>query len=142
VEEYGISPAVLRLEITESAYMNETEDLRMAVNAFEKAGFIVEMDDFGAGYSSLNILKELDIDILKLDMKLVSEIGGSNAKNDVIIRTVVEMARSLNIEVIAEGVETKAQAEFLKALGCVNMQGYYFGKPMCVKDFEKTVGGL
>ena len=142
VEEYGISPAVLRLEITESAYMNETEDLRMAVNAFEKAGFIVEMDDFGAGYSSLNILKELDIDILKLDMKLVSEIVGSNAKNDVIIRTVVEMARSLNIEVIAEGVETKAQAEFLKALGCVNMQGYYFGKPMCVKDFEKTVGGL
>ena len=122
--------------------MNETEDLRMAVNAFEKAGFIVEMDDFGAGYSSLNILKELDIDILKLDMKLVSEIGGSNAKNDVIIRTVVEMARSLNIEVIAEGVETKAQAEFLKALDCVNMQGYYFGKPMCVEDFEKTVGGL
>lgn len=88
----------------------------------------------------MNILKELDIDILKLDMKLVSEIGGSNAKNDVIIRTVVEMARSLNIEVIAEGVETKAQAGFLKALSCVNMQDYYFGKPMCVKDFEKTVG--
>lgn len=134
--KYNIEPRLLKLEITESAYLSETEVLKSSIKSFKDAGFTVEMDDFGAGYSSLNILKDLDIDVLKLDMQLVSEIGAGNEKSDNILRFVVMMAKALNIDIIAEGVKTEKQAEFLKSVNCFNMQGFYFAKPMTAEDFE------
>lgn len=137
VKKYDIPPEYLRLEITESAYMNEPHELAAAVAELRAAGFIIEMDDFGSGYSSLNALKDLDIDVLKLDMKLVSEIGDGNEKNDNILRNVVHMANALNMSVIAEGVETEVQAGYLKSINCNYMQGYYFSKPIKAEDIEK-----
>lgn len=137
VRKYDIPPEYLRLEITESAYMNDPQELATAVAALREEGFIIEMDDFGSGYSSLNALKDLDIDVLKLDMKLVSEIGDGNDKNDNILRTVVHMAKALNMSVIAEGVETEVQAGYLKSINCNYMQGYYFSRPIRVGEIEK-----
>ena len=137
VKKYDISPEYLRVEITESAYMNDPEELKAAVRTLREAGFIIEMDDFGSGYSSLNALKDLDIDVLKLDMKLVSEIGDGNDKNDNILRTVVQMAKALNMSVIAEGVETRVQADYLESINCNYMQGYYFSRPIKAEDIEK-----
>ena len=139
VEKYGISPKMLRLEITESAYLTETESLKEAVCTFKKAGFIVEMDDFGSGYSSLNILQDLDIDVLKIDKKLVSKVGIGDEKSDSIFRSVTEMARLLKIAIIAEGVETKEQIDYLKSTGCMVMQGYYFGSPVPYDEFDKFI---
>ena len=117
--------------------MNEPHELAAAVAELRAAGFIIEMDDFGSGYSSLNALKDLDIDVLKLDMKLVSEIGDGNEKNDNILRNVVHMANALNMSVIAEGVETEVQAGYLKSINCNYMQGFYFSKPIKAEDIEK-----
>lgn len=137
-DKYSVPRNMIHLEITESAYIDEPKELIAAVNAFVKAGFTVEMDDFGSGYSSLTILKEIDISTIKLDMKLISEIGDANSKNDAIIRSVVKMADVLGISTIAEGVETKAHADYLSSVGCPNMQGYYFGKAVPRIEFEKT----
>ncbi len=137
-DKYSVPPDMIHLEITESAYIDEPKELIAAADAFLNAGFIVEMDDFGSGYSSLNILKEIDISILKLDMKLVSEIGDGNSKNDSIIRSVIKMAEDLGISTIAEGVETKEHADYLSSVGCPNMQGYYFGKAMPLAEFENN----
>lgn len=134
--KYNIEPKLLKLEITESAYLSETEVLKSSIKSFKDAGFTIEMDDFGAGYSSLNILKDLDIDVLKLDKQLVSEIGVGNEKSDNILRFVIMMAKALNIDIIAEGVKTEGQAEFLKSVNCFNMQGFYFAKPMTAEEFE------
>lgn len=137
-DKYSVPHNMIHLEITESAYVTEQKELFAAAKAFTEAGFIVEMDDFGSAYSSLNILKEIDISVLKLDMKLVSEIGDGNSKNDSIIRSVVKMAESLGISTIAEGVETKEHADYLLSVGCPNMQGYYFGKAVPRIEFEKN----
>lgn len=139
VKKLGIEPRLIKLEITESAYTSDTEALKSVVTDFKAAGFTVEMDDFGSGYSSLNILKDLDIDTIKIDIKLTSQVGCGNKKSDDILRSVVKMAKDLNIGVIAEGVETKTQAEFLKAVGCTAMQGYYFARPMPPQEFEQLV---
>lgn len=139
LQKYDVSPKMIRLEITESAYIKDTKALIEAVKRFKKAGFVIEMDDFGSGYSSLNILKDLDIDILKLDMFLISQIGSGDEKSDNILRSVVQMAHLLNIAIIAEGVETKEQAEYLKAMDCLNMQGYYFEKPMTADKFGELI---
>lgn len=138
-ERHGISHGLLRLEITESAYLTETEELKSAVTAFKNAGFAVEMDDFGSGYSSLNILLDLDIDILKIDKKLVSKAGIGDEKSDSILRAVANMAKSLKISVIAEGVENKTQADFLNSVGCTDMQGYYYAKPMTFDKFKEFI---
>ena len=98
------------------------------------------MDDFGSGYSSLNVLKDIPIDILKLDMKFLS--GSSNTeRGKAIIRSVVSMASLLDIPVIAEGVETKEQADMLLSFGCENMQGFYFSKPVPAEEYEKILSG-
>ena len=103
-----------------------------------RSGFIVEMDDFGAGYSSLNILKDVPVDILKLDVNFLSK-GEDDSKGGHILSSIIRMAHWLNIPVIAEGVETKEQADYLKSLSCVYMQGYYFSKPLPKNEFEKIL---
>ena len=139
VKKYNIPPCMFRLEITESAYMQQPENLAVAVRNLRNMGFVVEMDDFGSGYSSLNALKDLEIDVLKLDMKLVSEIGTGNRKNEDILKAVVQMAFALNMSVIAEGVETKVQADYLKSIDCTDMQGYFFSRPITANQMESIL---
>ena len=146
LEKYSLNPKDLRLEITESAYMENPRLLINVVKELQKAGFVIEMDDFGSGYSSLNTLKDVPVDVLKLDMKFIldennnpvtSENGASKSGN--ILSSVVRMANWLRLPVIAEGIETKEQAEYLKSIGCFNMQGYYFAKPMPPEEYEKLL---
>lgn len=137
--KYGISPSLLRLEITESAYMDNPEQLVSAVEKLRNAGFEVEMDDFGSGYSSLNTLKEVPVDVLKLDMKFLEAASDSNPRSGSILSSIIRMVHWIKVPVIAEGVEEKEQADYLKSIGCIYMQGYYFAKPMCESDFRKLL---
>lgn len=142
-ESYELPPNCIHIELTESAYTESPELLAEAAGRLREAGFIIEMDDFGSGYSSLNILKDIDIDILKLDMKFLSG-GPESRKGEIIVSSIVNMAKKLRIPVIAEGVETKVQADMLLSFGCTYMQGYYFSKPLPESEYEKLLdkGGL
>ncbi len=136
VNKYEIPINLFRIEITESYFSDDTEKIISVVEKLHNNGFLIELDDFGSGYSSLNILKDIQIDILKLDMKFFS--GKDNLGRSVpIITSIIRMAKWLNIPVIAEGVETKTQADFLLSLGCEIIQGFYYSKPLPVNSFEK-----
>ena len=140
VAKYDIPINMLRLELTESAYMKDAEKLKKAVKRLSEAGFSIEMDDFGSAYSSLNMLKDIPVDILKLDMKFLSTSDSQNkGRGGSILSSIVRMARWLRLPVIAEGVETKEQADYLKSIGCVYMQGYYFGRPAPRNTYEKLL---
>ena len=136
LKKYDLPPSAVHIEITESAFVDDSKRVLSVVEMLHKAGFAVEMDDFGSGYSSLNFLKDIDADRLKLDMKFLAGEKG-NKKSDIIIFSVVNMARALGIDIIAEGVETKEQADTLLRFGCNEMQGYYFSRPLPAKDFEE-----
>ena len=146
VDSYDVPRELLQLELTESAYADATLAMKDKVQKLREEGFQVLMDDFGSGYSSLNVLKDIEVDVLKIDMRFfeTSEIGG---RGENIVASVVRMAKWLDIPTIAEGVEKEEQVEFLKNIGCEYVQGYYFAKPMpayaynsiaCASDgFEK-----
>ena len=134
--KYEIDRELLHLEITESAYMDNPEELIEIVEKLTLAGFRVEMDDFGSGYSSLNMLKNVPVQTIKLDLRFIDDLE-DNSKAGNIISSVVRMAHGLGMGVISEGVETRQQADFLKNLGCDLMQGYYFSKPLPIEEFEK-----
>ncbi len=138
IEKYDIDPSNLHIEITESAYVEASEHLISIVRSLQKIGFHVEMDDFGSGYSSLNMLKDVPVDYLKLDMGFMSGSGNQN-KGGKILSSIVHMAHELNLKVIAEGVEQKQQAEYLKSIGCHYMQGYYFSRPLSAENFERLL---
>ena len=139
VEKYQIPPKYLNLELTESAFSDSADVLQEAVRHLRRAGFTILMDDFGSGYSSLNVLKDVELDVLKIDMKFFSK-GETEEKGAKIIEAVIRMAESLDLTVIAEGVEEKHQVEFLTDLGCDYIQGYYFAKPMPLTDYCKLIG--
>lgn len=132
---YGIDPSMMRLEITESAYSKDPEELVSTINQLRAEGFLILMDDFGSGYSSLNILMEMPVDILKLDMRFLSKLE-VNPRAASIITSVVRMAKWLEIPVIAEGVETWHQLSFLRSIGCDHVQGYIFAQPMDADAFH------
>lgn len=136
IHRYQIPPHYLNLELTESVFSEDAELIQRAVNYLHDAGFTILMDDFGSGYSSLNILKDVDLDVLKIDMKFFSK-GNTAEKGAKIIEAVIRMAESLDMMVIAEGVEEKHQVDFLNDLGCDYIQGYYFGRPMSQDQYEK-----
>ncbi len=138
VEKYKIPPRYLHLELTESAFSDSAERIQDAVKYLHKAGFTILLDDFGSGYSSLNVLKDVDLDVLKIDMKFFSK-GGTQEKGAKIIEAVIKMAEALDMTVIAEGVEDKEQVEFLTKLGCDYIQGYYFAKPMPEEQYKKLI---
>ena len=138
VKRHGIEPSEIRLEITESVYSKNPERLIRQVKEFRQLGFFVEMDDFGKGYSSLNMLKNIPVDLLKLDMSFLSETE-NDARSGIILSSVVRMVQWLNLEVIAEGVETKEQCDYLRTIGCHLIQGYYFARPMPLAEFEKSM---
>lgn len=140
VKEYDIDPVKLRIEITETAMMADSEERLRIFNEFRKLGFIVEMDDFGSGYSSLSMLKNMPVDVLKIDMKFLSSNNKSDtSKAKTIVKNVINMADELNISALTEGVETKHQYDQLINMGCTLFQGYYFAKPMPVDEFEQFV---
>ena len=134
-EKYGIEPQRLHLEVTESAIMDSNNHLD-TISRLRKRGFIVEIDDFGSGYSSLNMLKDFDADVLKIDMGFLQKNGNIN-KSRTILKMIITLAKSLDMKVITEGVEHYDQVRFLKEYGCDIFQGFYFAKPMSVEDFEK-----
>ena len=136
VKAYDLTPDQLRVEFTESAYVRDMALLSKTTSALRELGFQVEMDDFGSGFSSLNMLKEVQVDRIKLDLNFLGGAGDPE-KGRIIMSNVIEMVRSLGMGLIAEGVETKEQADFLRSRGCVEMQGYYFFKSMSSADFEK-----
>lgn len=136
--KYDLPPQYLKIEITESAYMDNAQMLLDTVMKFQEKGFPVLMDDFGSGFSSLNMLKDVPVDILKIDMRFIDEVETSGRAGNV-FSSIVRMARWLNIKVIAEGVEMQDQADFLKSIGCDLMQGYYFAKPMPIEEFNQLM---
>ena len=136
IKTYDLSPDQLRIEITESAFAENPELLIKTTVKLREFGFQVEMDDFGSGYSSLHMLKEVPVDRIKLDLDFLSGAGDPE-RGRIIISHVVQMVQSLGMNLIAEGVENISQANFLKSRGCVEMQGFYFYKPMSSKEFEE-----
>ena len=136
--DYDISKSNLYLEITESAYMDDSDQLIEIINNLRSEGFKIEMDDFGTGYSSLNMLADVPVDVLKMDMRFVQNLNSSE-KQETMIRLIMDIAKYLKMEVVAEGVEDKEQVDFLRSVGCDVIQGYYFSKPLAEKEFVEHV---
>jgi EAL domain-containing protein (putative c-di-GMP-specific phosphodiesterase class I) len=136
VEKYEISPQKLRLEITETAIMRDLETQLELIERLRNYGFAVEIDDFGSGYSSLNMLKDMNVDTLKIDMGFLRRTDYEE-RSRTILKTVISLSKQLGMEVVTEGVETEEQVNFLEASGCDIFQGYYFAKPMPTEEFEK-----
>ncbi len=137
-EEAGLLPEDLHLEVTESAYTDNSRQITAVVENLRCRGFHIEMDDFGSGYSSLNMLTELPMDALKLDMKFIRNMTLSR-ENLKIVELMIDIAKFLDVDVVAEGVETAEQLDLLKAAGCDIIQGYYFSKPVPPEEFEAFI---
>ena len=133
VERYGIDPSLIEVEITESAYSERPDRIVAAFDALAERGFTVLMDDFGSGYSSLNMLKDINVDVLKIDMRFLDR---DDRRSKDIMESVIRIARWLDLPVIAEGVETREQVNFLLDVGCSYAQGYYYARPMEAAAFE------
>ena len=136
VDENGLQPDELHLEITESCYADNAQQLLSVVSRLRRTGFKIELDDFGSGYSSLNVLSSLPIDVLKIDMKFINTMH-DNEKNLLIVKMIMDIARILGVPTIAEGVETQQQHDDLKKMGCDMIQGYYYSKPVPAEEFEE-----
>lgn len=136
VKRYDIDSGKIKLEITESAIMQNTQEQISLINNLREAGFTVEMDDFGSGYSSLNILSQLSVDVLKIDMGFLQR-GLSDTRNAEMIKLIQNMGIALGMKTIVEGVETQEQADFLKSIGCEMFQGYLYSMPVPVAEFEE-----
>ena len=136
--KYEIPPELLNLELTESAYTDDPVSMKEVIAKFREHGFVIMMDDFGSGYSSLNILKDILVDILKVDMRFLSktDIPG---RGENILASVIRMAKWLKLPVIVEGVETSSQKRFLKSIGCDYVQGFFFARPMPENDYIKLI---
>ena len=120
--------------------MSDVEKLLNITRKLHSAGFLIEIDDFGKGYSSLSMLKDIDVDVLKIDMEFLRETEHTE-KSRIILSSIIEMSQKLGIDIITEGVESKAQMEHLQELGCYMYQGYYFAKPISVAEFEAKYFG-
>lgn len=138
-KNYSLPPHTVHFEITESAYMNDHKRLIGRVNGIRNLGYAIAMDDFGSGYSSLNTLKDVPIDILKLDMGFLRE-SENTERGGTIINSVVRMAQDLKLMTIAEGVETQNQADFLCSIGCDVLQGFLYSRPVSQAEFERIIG--
>jgi len=139
-KQYNVPASYLRVEITESAIMGSNEQVNEMIKRLHKYGYIVEMDDFGSGYSSLNVLKDIEMDIIKLDMLFLSE-ESNNTRGGTILSAVVRMAKWLRVPVIAEGVETLKQADFLQSIGCNYIQGYLYSRPLPEEQYVELLTG-
>lgn len=138
VKKYEIDPSYLHLELTESAYAENQDQIISTVKNLREMGFVIEMDDFGSGYSSLSMLSRLRLDILKLDMKFVRNETAKPQEHSM-LSDVVNMAHRMHLSVVAEGVETREQAKRLQSVGCDYVQGYFFSKPLPQAEFEELL---
>lgn len=138
LSKYELRPEQLPLEITESAYVKDAAQLLDVVKRLKQSGFVIEMDDFGSGYSSLNTLYDLPIDVMKLDLKFLAA-AENEKRRQTVMKLVIDMAKNLKLDVIAEGVETEGQAKLLKKMGCTCAQGYLYGRPMPEDDFIRSL---
>lgn len=135
VQKYDIDPAFIKLEITESSYMKASSYVVNIITKLQSYGFKIYMDDFGSGYSSLNMLLDLPVDVLKIDKAFMDNIESSERARN-LISSIISMAKGLNIEVIAEGIETVRQVEFMRQIGCDSIQGFYFSRPLPIEEFS------
>ncbi len=136
VDKYGVPHSVIELELTESAFFDDKQTLLNTVKSLREAGFLVSMDDFGAGYSSLNSLKELHLDILKIDADFFRGVG-EEERGMLIVSEVIDLAKKLDMKIVAEGIESREQVDFLTEQECDLIQGYFFAKPMPINEFEE-----
>ncbi|MCR4741615.1 MAG: EAL domain-containing protein [Treponema sp.] len=135
VEDYDINPSSLHIEITELVLMSDFEKASELAEKLQKAGFVVAIDNFGNGYSSLNMLKDFKADILKMDMVFLKD-ADSQGKNKIILETIINMANSLKMDIVGEGVENKEQYDTLRQLNCQIYQGNYLSEPLTIEDYE------
>jgi EAL domain-containing protein (putative c-di-GMP-specific phosphodiesterase class I) len=133
--ESGLDPRCLELELTESILMQDIEQVAIQLQQLRDLGVLISIDDFGTGFSSLNYVKRLPVDRLKVDQSFVRDLS-TDPSDRAIVAAIVNLAHSLDIEVVAEGVETAEQLEFVRKSGCDEVQGYFFGRPMPAEDFE------
>jgi EAL domain-containing protein (putative c-di-GMP-specific phosphodiesterase class I) len=138
LERNGLQSCDLKLEVTESAYTENAEQLIRVINELRAKGYEIEMDDFGSGYSSLNMLSSLPVDVLKMDIDFIRNIE-RNEKDFRLVELIIDIARYLKVPVVAEGVETANQLKLLKNAGCDLVQGYYFSKPLPAGEFERKI---
>lgn len=139
VKEYGVAPAQLRIEITETVMMTDNENRIRILNDLKQAGFIIEMDDFGSGYSSLNLLKDMPVDVIKIDMMFLKKTADPQ-KAEKILQNIIKLSYDINMESLTEGVENESQYRKLTEMGCQLFQGFYFAKPMPVEEFDDYCG--
>ena len=125
----------IHVEITETALAVDDDKLQKSLEIFRKSGYALWLDDFGSGYSGLNVLKEYEFDVMKIDMKFLSETE-EKGRAEIILKNVVKMSQELGLVALTEGVETKEQFDMLSSMGCKLFQGYYFAKPIAVSEFE------
>lgn len=138
VRKYDLQPSDLHLEVTESVYTENPIQILHMIEGLRSRGFVIELDDFGSGYSSLNMLNQMELDIMKLDMKFIqSEM--MKPEDQGILRFIIDLAHSMKLSVVAEGIETGEQVERIKKLGCDYAQGYFFSRPVCVEEFEEIL---
>jgi diguanylate cyclase len=138
LDDAGLDARYLEVELTESAVMSDPEKSISILEQLSSMGVLVSVDDFGTGYSSMSYLRRFPIDKLKIDRVFIDEIV-SRPEDASIVRAIISLAHSLRLKVVAEGVETRAQLDFLKAAGCDEYQGYHFSKPLPAADFERLV---
>ena len=138
IEESGLDYKNLKLEVTESAYTDNASYLLDVVSRLREIGFEIEMDDFGSGYSSLNMISAMPLDVLKMDQSFIRNID-HNAKDFRLVELVMDIAKYLKVPVVAEGVETESQMQMLKEADCDLVQGYYFSRPLPPEEFEKLI---
>jgi len=134
----GLDFQDMKLEVTESAYTDNARQVLNVIARLREIGFEIEMDDFGSGYSSLNMLSDMPLDVLKMDMKFIRNIENSETDRR-LVTLILDIARYLKVNVVAEGVETEGQLDILRAGGCHLVQGYYFSRPLPPQDFEKLI---
>lgn len=137
-KKHNISPDLLKIEITESAYADNPVQVMDAVKKLHAYGFSVLMDDFGSGYSSLNMLKDLPIDVLKIDMRFLDDLD-KDQKAAIMLESIIRLAKWMKLSVVSEGVETQREWEYLRSVECDSVQGYFFYKPMPQEDFIKLL---
>lgn len=139
LEKYQIPEYLIKIEITESAYTENNNRISHAVNTLRNRGLVVMMDDFGCGYSSLNMLKNIPVDVLKLDMRFLQFKEEEKQKSADILEAIVNMAGLLHLPIVVEGVENESQEKFVQKLGCRYIQGFYYYKPLPIKKFEELL---
>ncbi len=138
VTKYDVPKELLHVEVTESALTENDNILRDTISSLKKAGYAVWLDDFGSGYSALNVLKDYHFDVMKIDLVFLRNFDGNQRAKD-LIKSIVELAGVMEMDTLTEGVETLEQAEFLREIGCTRLQGYYFGKPMPMDELQEKI---